>query len=412
MKAKSSDRSCPLRPGFTLIELLVVIAIIGVLVSLLLPAVQSAREAARRAQCTNNLKQMALACHNYESANGSFPMGNRAFTFTFSPALSTPCSQYIGHSAFVFILPYVEGGNQYSAFNVSRPYNSYSNLTGISVSISTYLCPSDTPSSQDPSGDISPAQASYGTVRGTAETTIFNWALAAFPDPAQPYYKACNYGGSDGMFGPEQSIKVSAVTDGLSNTFLIGEMSRFKNEPQGSGFNFAVISGYFVGPPWSASSSFWPNDYRITGGATTIAKLNAPADTTGTLFNTCVASLALPTDPVKVQACQNYGQLGFRSFHPGGANFAMADGSVKFIKDTLSIVAYRNLSTRAAGEVVGATNIDGLTLHYLWHWASIVFLASGFASGAWFRPRDSGATHETDRLSRGALALGLAGHRL
>src|SRR3954464_2637802 len=104
--------------GFTLIELLVVIAIIAVLISLLLPAVQSAREAARRAQCINNLKQLALAAHNYESAQGSFPMGNRYIDNT-SYASNTPCSgsSWFGHSAFGLMLPYLEGNAQYNSVN-------------------------------------------------------------------------------------------------------------------------------------------------------------------------------------------------------------------------------------------------------------------------------------------------------
>src|SRR5262249_52937321 len=119
-----------LRPGFTLIELLVVIAIIAVLIALLLPAVQSARAAARGAQCVNNLKQMALAAHNYESSHGTFPIGNRGFQLVY-PGLppcmvltDPPAGNPIGHSAFVFILPYLEDGVVYNAYNIIRVYNS------------------------------------------------------------------------------------------------------------------------------------------------------------------------------------------------------------------------------------------------------------------------------------------------
>src|SRR5690242_10548542 len=101
--------------GFTLIELLVVIAIIVVLIALLLPAVQSAREAARRAQCTNNLKQLGLAIMNYESANGTYPMGAQFFTFINPFPPFTPCGTYMGHSWASYILPYMEGGAQYNA---------------------------------------------------------------------------------------------------------------------------------------------------------------------------------------------------------------------------------------------------------------------------------------------------------
>ncbi len=342
--------------GFTLIELLVVIAIIAVLISLLLPAVQSAREAARRAQCVNNLNQIGLAAHNYESGNGAFPMGNRGATFYYSPALGTACAEYIGHSAFVFLLPYMEQGAQLNAYNLQRAYNSFSNQTGMQNKISSYVCPSDTPASADPSGDIWPPQASYGASRGTLDTITFNWAVTAYPDPGAPYYSTCNWGGGDGMYGPESSTRIASVTDGTSNTFAFGEQTQFKNEPPGSNFWFNMVTAFFVGPPWSASSPTWPNDKRLTGGATTIAKLNSPPDTIGNLslqYYNCPTGI--PTCPLSQDPLfQTLGQIAFHSLHPGGGNFAMADGSVRFVKDSVSLQVYRALGTRAGGEVISA----------------------------------------------------------
>jgi prepilin-type N-terminal cleavage/methylation domain-containing protein/prepilin-type processing-associated H-X9-DG protein len=347
------------RTGFTLIELLVVIAIIGVLIALLLPAVQAAREAARRAQCTNNLKQIALAAHNYESANGSFPIGNRGLQLVY-PGLP-PCgildgSAYpIGHTAFVFILPYMEDTAQYNAYNLVRTYDSYSNVTGISTKVAAYICPTDTDASPDPTGTITVTQASYGTARGLWETLAFNWATTAtLPDPNGLYASTCNQGPGDGMFSVEWSHKISSVTDGLSNTFLFGEMSRFRNEPPGSNFLFNLIGGIWVGPPWNAKSPFWPNDIRTTSGATAVPKLNAPPDTTGNVQMACFATASFPPDWITVPACQYLGQFGFRSLHPGGGNFAMADGSVRFVKDSINVPTYRALATRAGAEVVGA----------------------------------------------------------
>jgi prepilin-type N-terminal cleavage/methylation domain-containing protein/prepilin-type processing-associated H-X9-DG protein len=346
--------------GFTLIELLVVIAIIGVLIALLLPAVQSAREAARRSQCTNNLKQIALAAHNYESAHGSFPIGNRGLQLAY-PGLppcgirtNPPASVPIGHSAFVFILPYVEGGTLYNAFNIVRTYDSFSNGTGISTRVATYICPTDTPAEPDPTGTIPVTQGSYGCVRGLWETMATNWAtVTTLPDPKGLYPGTCNQGPGDGMFSTEWSHTIASATDGLSNTLLFGEMSRFRNEPAGSNFMFNLIGWFWAGPPWTGDPA-WPLDTRPTGGATCVPRLNAPADTTGNIFIACFTPVTFPPDWVPVPACRDLGQFGFRSLHPGGANFAMADGSVRFVKDGINVPTYRALATRAGGEAIGA----------------------------------------------------------
>jgi prepilin-type N-terminal cleavage/methylation domain-containing protein/prepilin-type processing-associated H-X9-DG protein len=346
------------RAGFTLIELLVVIAIIAVLIALLLPAVQSAREAARRAQCVNNLKQIALAAHNYESANGTFPIGNRGAQLLYPgllPCGFAPSGTFIpmGHSCFVFILPYIEDGAIYNAFNIVRTYSSVSNNTGVSTKVATYICPSDTPAAGDPSSDIQPAQASYGASRGLQETLGLFWTANQPPDPTAPYANTCNQGPGDGLFSVEWTHTIASATDGLSNTFFFGEMSRFLNEPPGSNFEFNITAGLWAGPPWTGKS-FWPNDVRTTGGATCVPKLNAPADTTGAVFTACLVPVVLPTDWITIPACQNYGQFSFRSLHPGGANFAMADGSVKFVKNSINLQTYRALGTRAGGEVISA----------------------------------------------------------
>jgi prepilin-type N-terminal cleavage/methylation domain-containing protein/prepilin-type processing-associated H-X9-DG protein len=364
----SRPRASVLR-AFTLIELLVVISIIAVLIALLLPAVQSAREAARRAQCTNNLKQIALGAHNYESANGSFPIGWMGFplpnTYPGLPACDT--SNPIGHTAFVYILQYMEGGTAYNAWNIVRVYNSVSNNTGSITLISSYVCPSDTPSSPDPVGDFPAAQGSYAASEGLQEQLLYNWSNTAPPDPTGQYYTTCNQGPGDGMFGPDFAQKVASVTDGLSNTFFFGETSRFINEPPGSNFYFNYAAGFWQGVPWTApnlASTYWPYDIRLTGLATCIARPNSPADTTGNLFFTCLVNSgafyppdlanlsANPASPA--YACTNWGQLSFRSLHPGGLNFALADGSVKFIKSSISLAVYRALATRATREVISA----------------------------------------------------------
>jgi len=154
----SRDRGSSPR-GFTLIELLVVIAIIAVLIALLLPAVQAAREAARRAQCVNNLKQIALAAHNYESSTLVFPMGNQGWTFP-SCGANYPADAPI-HSAFAFMLPYIEATNNFNAYNFSRNFASISNDTAEKTQLNPYVCPSDLPFTQEPPDFVPYVHNSY-----------------------------------------------------------------------------------------------------------------------------------------------------------------------------------------------------------------------------------------------------------
>ncbi len=340
---KAHARPGPAR-GFTLIELLVVIAIIAVLVSLLLPAVQAAREAARRAQCVSNLRQLAIASLNYEATIGTFPMGNRGFAFP-TCGTAAPGDAYL-HSAFAFLLPFVEQAGSFNAFNFSRVYSSVSNVTATAAQVGIFNCPSDLPSIQAPAGDVQFIHSSYGTSRGQNENIGINWSNTSPPDPTAPYYRNCNGDPGDGMFGWEYAVRAAEVTDGLSNTFLFGEMGRFLDEPPSS-FSIASMTYELVDTYPTASPL-----YRPTSGAFVVPKLNAPPDKTGAVWGACFGTVGLPTDWIGITACQNLGQYGFRSRHPNGANFVFADGSVKFLKNSIALAPYRALGTRRGAEVI------------------------------------------------------------
>jgi prepilin-type N-terminal cleavage/methylation domain-containing protein/prepilin-type processing-associated H-X9-DG protein len=342
--------------GFTLIELLVVIAIIAVLIALLLPAVQSAREAARRAQCVNNLKQMALAAHNYESSQGSFPMGNRYIDDTSYASPTTRCSNasWFGHSAFGFILPFMESYAGYNALNFSYVANSSRNTTVYFTKVNSYICPSDLAA---PPYTSPWAQSSYGMSRGTQENIYENWAATSFPDPSMPQPNKCNAALGNGMFGAEDVVRVSAVTDGTSNTTLFGETARWPDDPA-LGFNWWHFTAAFS---TTNTGGYYTGDIRPEGGAFTYPDINAQPDRTGVYINAvfcgCGTGNCIPSDwldPKCISNVRKLGQFSFRSRHPSGANFAFADGSVKFIKETINTRTFMGLGTRAGGEVVSA----------------------------------------------------------
>jgi prepilin-type N-terminal cleavage/methylation domain-containing protein/prepilin-type processing-associated H-X9-DG protein len=351
MKNRRSYRS----RGFTLIELLVVIAIIAVLIALLLPAVQAAREAARRAQCVNNLKQLQLAAMNYESGQGTLPMGNMMFGF---PDCGTNGFSQVNYTAFDYVLPFMEQGAGYNSYNFSVGFYNplLQNVTAGLQKISSYICPSDQvgPTFTAAQVNFGFAQCSYATNRGKKENLYENWALVSIPEKTSPYYTACNYGGGDGAYGPMEAYTIGSFTDGTSNTFAFGEYTRFLQDGGSSVFPFATIG-------WAWGGPLGGFDIRPSSGAFVMVKPNAPLDMTGAVFSQifckCGSAACIPPDwtfEPCATAAQNLGQFGFHGFHSGGVNFAMVDGSVRFIKNSINITNYRALGTRNGGEIVSS----------------------------------------------------------
>jgi prepilin-type N-terminal cleavage/methylation domain-containing protein/prepilin-type processing-associated H-X9-DG protein len=300
------------RRGFTLIELLVVISIIAVLIALLLPAVQSAREAARRMQCTNNLKQLGLAIANYETANGTYPAGH------FSQMLLPDGVLRDGFNQFALLLPMLEQGQVSNACNFSLAVLSGANVTVAGVGISALWCPSDPvvnvsyPLST--SYDVQPATITqkYSSYCGNRGTFYANSAYKLKDRTCVPQYTAA----MNGTLSDERVVRLSEITDGTSNTFVFGEhLHAILAEVDRPGYHW-----------WQ--SGFWTDNmfdtvYPINGHRKYLTQIIndgwwwVPMEATG-------------------------------SFHPGGANFALCDGSVRFVKETIA-----TWSTNSDGDPVG-----------------------------------------------------------
>ncbi|WP_254508785.1 DUF1559 domain-containing protein [Anatilimnocola floriformis] len=289
------------RNAFTLVELLVVIAIIGALVALLLPAVQAAREAARRIQCANNLKQTALALHNFHDSKGYIPYQEPGTTL-FSP--------------FTSVLPYLEQEGMARRYDPTKAPTDPANLPISSLPLKSYLCPS----MRKPPGATSTAYSSYVASVGSS----YNWDIFT----TTPI---------NGFFAVTEKIALRDVTDGLSNTLAVGEQGyQLKDYPT------AGLTG---------GETSWPFGYPASSYGSAYNKLNHKQHV---------------LNPIRTS-----GLGSFRSDHPVGCNFALADGSVRFLSENVNVDAvpeavppplsgtnpyaagptFRALATRNGGEV-------------------------------------------------------------
>ena len=307
--------------GFTLVELLVVIAIIGILIALLLPAVQAAREAARRAQCSNNLKQIGLALLNYESNYSVLPPGRMGCDKNLGRCPRQ--EQWVGTSAFVCILPFIEEQSVYDMFDFNDGPWGYSsswylgsNGEAIEKRIAAYVCPSDTASEFSEHPQVSSA---YNI--GNRKAAVGNYATCAgsFGPMPSDVGKSGDYKYSaNGVFYYLKAHKIRDISDGLSNTMFAGEV---------------------IDPHTQANSNIWSRGLRLQD---TNRTTNNPVNT-------------LPDQGFAIDSYGFYYNAAFSSRHPGGAQFVFGDGRVTFVNENMEIRAYQALSTRADGEMYGDT---------------------------------------------------------
>ncbi|WP_153559348.1 DUF1559 domain-containing protein [Roseimaritima sediminicola] len=328
------------RYAFTLVELLVVIAIIGVLVGLLLPAVQAAREAARRMQCSNHLKQLGLACHNYQSVHGSFPPSAMVNLNTTSTGNN---GSWGVHGR---ILPYLEQGNLYDRVDLSSAWDHQSVIDGLKIPI--YGCPSDPGSFQVRTfTDNRPAlyPTSYGFNFG--RWFVFN------PSTRQ---------GGDGMFSPNRFLDFRDCTDGSSQTLLAAEVKAWTPYQRNGGpATTAVPTSRGEAEAIVASGAQFKNtghtewpDGRVhhTGFTVTLApNSDVHYNAGGTLYEQMDYN-SWQEGKNGIAGSPTYAMITSRSFHSGVVNVVKVDGSVTSISETTDLAVWHALGTRAGGEVV------------------------------------------------------------
>jgi prepilin-type N-terminal cleavage/methylation domain-containing protein len=324
------------RRAFTLTELLVVIAIIGVLVALLLPAVQAAREAARRVKCQNNLKQLGLALHNYESALGCLPPG----------CIAAPDGSAVYSNGLVMLFPYLEQANLAQLYNPNMPWHIHPPEVARQV-IPLLLCPSNTKQNPFTYAGLAPFGVTSGDLYGASDYIFCkgasdSWCLPMIPEEYR------------GAFYANRGTRLAEITDGTSTTFLMGEGAGGHHWPlcRGPGctkpftgpggpalaYNGWMIGGSgvtFLGDAGIIQAGIWgctidpPNKSPVTDNFIDLPN-----------FGDCRPSYL---------SSKEYSTSGFRSDHASGAFFLNADSSIHFIPQTIDLTLYRRLSTIGEG---------------------------------------------------------------
>lgn len=312
------------RRAFTLVELLVVIAIIGILVALLLPAVQAAREASRRSQCANNLKQLGLGFHNFES------------TYKYLPLAYTNPSAAGRNNWVPFVLPFLEQQNLVSGYDLTQDWWKEPNRTFVQVQLPVMQCPStpdpnrfqDKPETTPP--NKTGACTDYFTPAGV-HTDINN----ALPTSAQFPSNANLLGVIHWYSDTNRQNRLAAVTDGTSNSIMVGEVAGREDVYRG---RIKYANNFNSSPRVRSRGGAW----ATTDNPYYIGQRNA-----------WDAGFGPIPGSVRINNSNEWGHC-FYSFHPGGANFTFADGSVRFLSETTDLYTLATLVTRAGGEATTA----------------------------------------------------------
>jgi len=324
--------------GFTLIELLVVIAIIAILIGLLLPAVQKVREAAARMQCQNNMKQLGIALHAFHDANGRMPPGGGDDTTPFGNGGSS-----WGSSWKVYILPYIEQDNLYKQwqFNGTSGWQNVNNLSKVDkLTIKTYRCPSSV------LPDFHPGSCTNVTNSFQMFTTYVGVAGTSIDNPRNTNIGCCAgtgpINGGSGILCTNCTTKMTAITDGTSNTILVGEQSDHLRDNN----NKPYIPGT------GALTSQGPHGWVMGAGGGGIGAANGERQFNITTVRWTINMRGLDNSATNGTNENSGSNIPFTATHTGGANMLMGDGSVRFLSDTTALATLQALGSKDGGEVL------------------------------------------------------------